>query len=124
LLFASVHFAFPSLLFASVQIAVALAQTPYCLADPSASHSPQSNLTTSATAGARRDNATAVVLPKIPPPSVPRGKWSYIAPLCNVKKKKTALAPALKFVRPAKQCAKTAFLAQYSSKPTVALISV
>ena len=57
-----------------VAIAVALVCPPFCLADPSAIHSPQSSITTKASAGASRDNSTADILSKTFLPKETRDK--------------------------------------------------
>jgi hypothetical protein len=55
-----------------VAIAVAVVCPPFCLADPSAIHSPQSSITTKASAGASRDNSTADILSKT---FLPKETW-------------------------------------------------
>ena len=57
-----------------VAIAVALVCPPLCLADPSAIHSPQRNITTKASAGASRDNSTADISSKTFLPKETRDK--------------------------------------------------
>ena len=57
-----------------VAIAVALVCPPLCLADSSAVHSPQSNITAKAPAGASRDNSTADISSKILSPKELRDK--------------------------------------------------